>query len=227
MHLRKDKKTAHENIVFAIWFSAIFLLSFSALYVFGLVPGVLDETGGNTFFNNIKTQFLENISSTRDDFAFEPVSETPAYLQKAAAEVPVYIRIPKAGVDTAVSNPDSTDIAVLDQYLTRGAVRYPGSGKIGEGNMLLFGHSSNWKVVKNPAYKAFNNIWELKAGDEIYIKSATGTYLYKVRGVKLVDASEELVDFSAKGNILTLSTCDTFGKKQDRYVVEADYVGKL
>jgi sortase (surface protein transpeptidase) len=42
-----------------------------------------------------------------------------------------------------VVNPSSTDIDVLDQDLTLGAVHYPTSAQLGvNGTVLIFGHSS-------------------------------------------------------------------------------------
>ena len=38
------------------------------------------------------------------------------------------------------------------------------------------------------------------------------------------DKNEALVEFSNDVNMLTLSTCNSFGRKDDRYVVEADLV---
>lgn len=139
---------------------------------------------------------------------------------------PTHISIPKIGVDVVVANPATTSVAVLDKALLSGAVRYPDSGTIGKGNMFLFGHSTGFRVVHNQAYKAFNNLKDLKNGDSIYIKSTNKEFIYKVSKVTLVDSDKALVDFKIKKNILTLSTCNTFGEKQERYVVEADFVGE-
>jgi sortase (surface protein transpeptidase) len=38
-----------------------------------------------------------------------------------------------------------------------------------------------------------------------------------------VDQTRALVEFNDK-NMLTLSTCNTFGAKSERYVVEANYL---
>jgi LPXTG-site transpeptidase (sortase) family protein len=62
-------------------------------------------------------------------------------------------------------------------------------------------------------------------GDTILVYSDKHVYTYKVNGVKLANSDDVLVDFSVKKNMLTLSTCNTFGQKQERYVVEADFVG--
>ena len=74
-------------------------------------------------------------------------------------------------------------------------------------------------------YKAFNALPELTAGDMVTIESSDYTYTYQVTSVRKTDATEEYIDLSADGGAkLTLSTCDNFGKKTSRWVVEATLV---
>ncbi len=140
------------------------------------------------------------------------------------AEEPTRLVISSLGVDTVIANPKSTNAEVLDAALTKSAVRYPGSGLPGIGNMFIFGHSTGFSVVQNQAYKVFNKIKNAKAGAIITVYSKSATYQYSVTSVKLVDKSKELVTFDTENNMLTLSTCDSFGRDQDRYVLEADLV---
>ena len=144
--------------------------------------------------------------------------------EKRQGIVPLRVVIDDVGIDTQIQNPDTTDVAVLDEELRSGAVHYPGSGIPGNGNMFLFGHSSSLAVVRNQAYKTFNGIQNLERGDEIVVYSEDEKFIYRVLNVKMVSAEEALVDFSSSKDMLTLSTCNTFGQKQDRFVVEADYV---
>ncbi len=140
------------------------------------------------------------------------------------AEEPTRLVIPSISVDTTISNPKSTSFEVLDAALTRSAVRYPGSGLPGIGNMFIFGHSTGFSVVQNEAYKVFNKLKNVKQGAMITVYSKSAVYEYRVTTVKLVDKSKQLVEFDTTNNMLTLSTCDSFGRDQDRYVVEADLV---
>ena len=64
----------------------------------------------------------------------------------------------------------------------------------------------------------------LKIDDEISLYSEAKEYRYKVESVRLAMAEEEKVIFSDE-NKLILSTCNTFGAKEERYVVEAVFVG--
>jgi LPXTG-site transpeptidase (sortase) family protein len=123
-----------------------------------------------------------------------------------------------------IANPNTTNVATLDEYLKKGAVRYPGSGTIGLGNMFIFAHSTGIKVVNNQAYKAFNGLKDLTTGDIIKVYGESKIYQYKVTSVRLVDSNEALVTFDTTGSRLTLSTCNTFGAKTERYVVEADFI---
>lgn len=136
---------------------------------------------------------------------------------------PNHVSIPKIGVDSNIERPASQDVSVLDEALSRGAVYYPGSGTINAGNMFLFGHSTGLSVVNNQAYKTFNDLSKLEKGDEIYIESGDKKFVYKVSSLVLVDENEAFVDFSKTDRMLTISTCNTFGKKQERWVVEAQF----
>lgn len=137
--------------------------------------------------------------------------------------IPQKIEIPKIGVSSIVQTPKSIDVSTLDTALAKGAVYYPGSGTLQEGNMFLFGHSTNWKVVNNQAYKTFNDLDKLVKGDEINITSGDKKYIYLVTTVRRAAQDDVLVEFDKGTRMLTISTCDTFGKKQDRWVVEAEF----
>jgi LPXTG-site transpeptidase (sortase) family protein len=187
---------------FFLYFFLVCIGTFAFLYVFGLIP-----------------------DSLKDNIAKYPQAKIE---ESVTGLVPSRIVIEKIGVDSLVYNPESNDIKVLNKYISYGAVRYPGSGLIKKGNMFIFGHSADiYNVVNNPAYKTFNGIKNLKSGDEIKVFSDKSIYLYKVTTVTLVGADKALVEFGGNVNKLTISTCNTFGAKTDRYVVEADYVESL
>ncbi len=141
--------------------------------------------------------------------------------------LPVRITIEAIGVDTPIIAPESTEAGVLDRALLTGAVHYPASAKLSEsGNVLIFGHSSYLPIVKNKAYQAFNDLGKLKPGAKISVYSATHVHEYQVKQVRLVKADEAQIAFHTDTPILTLATCNTFGAKEDRYVVTALWVGK-
>lgn len=142
-----------------------------------------------------------------------------------AAEMPTAIAIPAIGLSAGVANPMTTDVSVLDQALLHGAVHYPTSAKLGEtGNVVLFGHSSYLPIVGNRSYKTFNDIQKLAPGDAVTVSSSDMAYTYRVRSVTKENANNAVIPLSVTGQVLTLSTCDSFSAKTDRFVVVADFV---
>ncbi len=184
----------------------IFLIAYSFLSFFNLLPSqfryvdINEPTNGEDLNDNSEKEIL----------------------------YPDKIIISKIGVESVVKKPESQDVAILNQALKEGAVYYPGSGTINVGNMFIFGHSADrFTGVTNPAYKVFNNISKLKKGDEIKIESNGRTFVYKVENLNLVDENTAWVDFGKTDRMLTISTCNTFGQKEDRWVVEAKFEKEL
>ena len=189
----------HRKWPFFLNFFIVCFFTFGTLYMLGLVPTELEMSIGR--------------------YPDKEIAD------KKNAEVPLSIKIPIIGVDAQVYNPASTSTEVLDGYLAKGAVRYPGSGLLGYGNIFIFGHNSRLAVVNNQAYKTFNGLKDLKTGDMIYVISDKNEFAFKVASLKMEGADKALVTFDTTVNRLTLSTCNTFGAKSDRYVVEADFIG--
>ena len=159
---------------------------------------------------------------TKNSQTAAPASAAVTY----PVEEPVRVVIKAIGVDTKVVNPTSTNVELLDQALLTGAARYPQSALLGENaGVYIFGHQSYLPVVHNQAFKAFNGLQKLTAGEEIEVYSATAKYIYKITAVEHVSAENALIDFTKAGT-LTLSTCDSFGKKTDRNVVKAELISR-
>lgn len=179
----------------------VLTITFSVLYLFGLVPEQFKSTIGREFGLDFKGNQV--------------------------GELPLNIKIPVIGVDAQIYNPATTSIEVLDSYLLKGAVRYPGSALLGgNGNIFLFGHNTSIQIVNNQAFKTFNGLQNLKSGDLIKVFSDKYEYIYKVLSVKMVSADKAFVEFNTKDNLLTISTCDNFGTKSDRFVVQSEYVSR-
>lgn len=186
---------------FAAAFVAVFFVSSVALYAIDFVPE--------------KPAVEGTVAGATDIEAMTP-------------EEPVTISIKAIGVDTPVLNPTTTSVTYLDQELLRGAVRYPTSARLGEtGTVYLFGHQSYLPVVKNKAFKAFNDLQKLHEGDTIMVSSATADYEYRVTSVMLTTAAD-IVPLESVGHTLVLSTCNSFGSnREERYVVTADFVVRM
>jgi len=153
----------------------------------------------------------------------EPIlayDETPIFPDKLV--------IPSLGKELPISNPQTRDIAALDEELKSAVVRYPDAATLGQqgGNVLVFGHSSHLPVVRNKLYKAFNDIEKMSVGETIEAVSGRDVYTYRVSRVYEASAHGDSIALAVPGHRLTLLTCDTFGKKSDRWVVEAEFIGK-
>ncbi len=150
----------------------------------------------------------------------------PAVIGNAVGLAPTRVVIGAIGVDTPVLNPRSTSLADLDEELLNGAVRYPGTAFLDEeGSVLIFGHQSYLPVVHNKAFKAFNDVQELKQGDTVSVYSGNTEYRYAVRSVTLVSTDIGTIPLETRGRTLVLVTCNSLGGKEERYIVRADFVG--
>lgn len=191
--------------LFVCVFTVIFFVCFTTLAMTGIAPRPF------AFRPSVLSSVVPSV---------EPAKTV--IVKKGEGELPVRIEIPEVGIEATVANPTQTDIHILDTALLGGAVRYPGTGVLGEeGNVLLFGHSSHLPVVHNKAYKAFNDIQKLKAGDPIYVYGEKKRYTYAVESVKQENTTTGAIPLDVGGAKITLATCDNFGAKTDRFVVTA------
>ena len=78
----------------------------------------------------------------------------------------------------------------------------------------------------NKSFQAFNGIQKLKWGDTIRLHSGDMEYTYIVEEVFEAPASAVIVPFTPGESRLTLATCNSFGSKEDRFVVEAHLIEK-
>lgn len=210
-----------------LWF-VVFAASYTLLVAVNLAPIEVKEVNAVVLALFAKTENAAGPLTTDINSKLEPTTdfsaEPPA---SSAGKQPVRLVIEKIGTDAPVENPQSRDIAVLDAALLKGVVHYPGSGSLESNtNMFIFGHSTNWTSVNNQAFKSLNRLNELRLGDEIKLFSDEKEYIYKVTSVALVDQNEALVKFETGKRKLTLSTCDTFGKRDARFVVTADFINE-
>lgn len=197
------REIARQPKSFAVAFLVIFFVTFGFLSVVGATP--------------------DPVETAKVQGSTVPSPKPVAVV--VAKELPVRIVVEKLDIDASVSNPQSTDVAVLDASLHSGAARYPTSAKLGEeGTVVLFGHSSYLPIVHNQTYKTFTGIQTLKKGETISVYSATREYRYAVTSVRVANATEDVVELAQHGKQLVVVTCDSFSKKTNRFVVTADLV---
>lgn len=197
-----------EFFVFAVQTFGVFTIIFITASFLGFLPEEI------SFKKD--TQKVSEYNKSSEEQGVTQIVSGDSFVNR-----PTHIYIPKIGVDSVILQPDSQDVATLDAALQEGAVHYPGSGVASQGNMFLFGHSTNWKVVQNKAYKTFNGVEELLPGDEIIVDTDGVETVYIVDSVTLVDENDALVEIGGIDRKLTISTCNSFGEKQERWVVEA------
>lgn len=216
-----------------IFLATIFILAILGFLPENLIPREFTTTQGKDTENRVdysKTasvddpNTLKEVSYVRDNSGriLRSSDNSETVLSADTYTKPSRVVIPGVGIDSVVLQPNSPDISVLDSALEKGAVYYPGSGVIEQGNIFLFGHSSSLPVVVNQAYKTFSGIEKSRIGDEIILYDRNGKkYTYEIERVYQANAETAFIDLSRSGRRLTISTCNSFGSKSDRWVVDA------
>lgn len=207
----------HRAPEFLLWtFIAMFTL-YGVLSFFDIVPErrALDIVFPPTATT---TEAVSDVTATKNEVV-------PASVHVSADATPSRLIIDKLDKTLPINNPESTDLSVLDNSLLTGVARYPKSATMkDDGTMLIFGHSSYLAVVHNQNYRAFNGIQGLVWGDLIRVQSDDTEYVYRVENVYQLKATADSIPLEHKTKQLILVTCNTFGAKEDRYVVEATFV---
>ncbi|MBM3261015.1 sortase [Candidatus Kaiserbacteria bacterium] len=222
-----EKKTPFSVFVALVVF--VFFCTLSAADSIGFVPYYIDGSTPSSLTTG-STESPRAKATQRTPEQSAPIIANAAIPSQTTASGvrPTRITISAIDLDLPVQNPLSRDIATLDAILTSGPVRYVDSAMLGgRGNVLIFAHTSHLPVVRNQMYRAFNDIPELIAGDEITLTGDNGrTYRYRVSSVRQVNADDAKVELSPEMSPkLTLVTCDTLSGKSARFVLEADFVG--
>ena len=86
-------------------------------------------------------------------------------------------------------------------------------------NCVLSGHRTT----------VFAKLGKVKIGDQLIVRTSTGTYTYQVKRIRIVHQDDKTVIVPTNHAVLTLTTCYPFryiGSAPDRYIVSADLVGR-
>jgi sortase A len=123
------------------------------------------------------------------------------YIPKLNAELPIY---------------HGTD----EEELEKGVGHFAGSVLPGEeDNSVLSGHRDT----------VFRKLGEVGKGDLLVVETSAGTFTYKVKQVRIVDADDRTVIVPKPRATLTVSTCypfDFIGASPERYILVADLIEK-
>ena len=105
-----------------------------------------------------------------------------------------------------------------DSDLKKGVGHFAQSVQPGQSdNCVLSGHRDT----------VFSELGKLKVGDRFVVQTATGTYTYAIKRIRIVHANDRTVIVPTKHAVLTVTTCYPFeyvGSAPDRYVLVADRV---
>lgn len=215
MHYSFDdiyRRLMDRKIAFLIVFFVTVTITYGVLYALDFIPEPVAEEAFEA----------EEKSSTKP----QNLEIEPAALPPVDSPLPVKIIFESLDREVAVLNPRSREIADLDEALLSGAVRHPDSADFAEpGNIFILAHSSYLPNVLNKNFQAFNGLQELTWGDKIRLQSEDMEYVYRVEKVYEAKASEVFVPETPGEANLTLATCNSFGSKDDRYMVEARLIG--
>jgi LPXTG-site transpeptidase (sortase) family protein len=200
-------------VPFLIVFFLVTFVSYGVLYAIDFIPEPIAE---------IKNEKEEVKSELKN----EEVTEVKETLPLTVIEsLPKKIIFDTLDREVAILNPETRDVATLDKALLSGVVRHPDSADFKNvGNIFILGHSSYLPNVINKNFQAFNGIQKLTWGDTIRLQSSDTEYTYRVDKVYKTMASEAVVGPTPGKAKLTLATCNSFGSKDDRFIVEASLI---
>jgi LPXTG-site transpeptidase (sortase) family protein len=213
--------TREQYVVFFLVFMGVFTLTYGALFAVDFLPEKPAD-------DEMRTQLAGATTSsvTEDVNIMNLESDTTALIPATLVDpYPTRILFESLNREVTVVNPKSDAIAALDTALLSGVVRHPDSADfVNRGTIFLFGHSSYLPNVINKNFQAFNGIQNLAWGDVIRLRSSDTEYVYRVDRVYKVGATSAEVKIETGKPKLTLVTCNSFGSKDDRFVVEATLV---
>jgi LPXTG-site transpeptidase (sortase) family protein len=195
-----------QKVTFFFVCMGVIALTYGFFFVIDFLPETpTSETATNTA---VTTQKIDTDSAITDE-----------------TRLPVRIIIDKLVRNVVVANPESNTVEALDAALLKGIARHPDSADFQQvGTIFLLGHSSYLPNVINKNFQAFNGIQRLTFGDTIRLQSKDTEYVYSVDRVYQAKASAAEVPLQHETAKLILATCNSFGTKDDRFIVEASLI---
>ena len=203
-----------RKVAFFVTFFVAVLLAYTVLFIIDFIPEPVKEVPVDKA--TTQTQVSQEVEEMEEVVEMVPAVDSP---------LPLKVIFDTLDREVTVLNPASRAIAELDTALLDGAVRHPDSADFTEdGNIFILAHSSYLPNVFNKNFQAFNGIQDLTWGDTVRLQSEDMEYVYRVDKVYKAMASEVFVPETPGEAKLTLATCDSFGSKDDRFMVEATLV---
>jgi LPXTG-site transpeptidase (sortase) family protein len=202
-------------VPFFIVFFLIVVVTYGALVYIDFIPEPVSDAPADS----------EEVVEDVEEVDADPERDQVRASTRAVEALPTKIIFDSLDKEVMVLNPQSREVADLDAALLEGAVRHPDSADLSDpGNIFILGHSSYLPNVFNKNFQAFNGIQHLKFGETIRLQSGDMEYTYFVEKVFQGTASELTVPVTPGKANLTLATCNSFGSKDARFMVEAKLV---
>ena len=148
-----------------------------------------------------------------------PPPELPAVIERfpeapaAVGESFAFLTIPKIGIEDLVVY-EGVDVQTLKKGPGHMATT-PLPGQVG--NAVISGHRTTYG-------RPFFDFDLLETGDAIEVESTTGTHVYEVREILIVEPTDVWVTDPRPGGWLTMTTCNPKFSARERLIVFAEMV---
>lgn len=200
------RNTKNHSSKILAWILAVSFLTFGII--------LSSDNIYKLFFKSVYSVEKENVQLTNQPANVDSKSESLYKELPEKGEQIGSLFIPKLDEKLAVIH--GTD----EDELSKGVGHYSGSVLPGEqDNSVLSGHRDT----------VFRRLGEVGVGDDLVVTTSAGTFTYKVRKVRIVDADDRTVIVPKPNATLTLTTCYPFtfiGSAPERYVLVADLIQK-
>ncbi len=206
-------------IIFGIWFSGTQAATFAKGYLLYKADAVSAEDFApklQTINAEVSLPDAESAESLDDSEEPEETMQLPKDISYPSnpqiGDLMGELIIPKLGASLPIIH--GTD----EDELEKGVGHYAGSVMPGQSdNSVLSGHRDT----------VFRELGQVGKGDEFIVRTADGTFTYRVRQVRIVDEDDRTVIVPKPRATLTVSTCypfDFVGYAPERYILVADLV---
>ncbi len=236
-HTNVEKEESKGKVLFFLVFVGVLALTYGFFYAIDFLPEKPEEETNGTVITVVQTDdaTTDDVNVNEEETSVEDVRKekdiemdlnTGTFESVSEDAYPTRITFDALGGRTVkVLNPESRSVEALDTALLSGVVRHPDSADFEtKGTIVLFGHSSYLPNVMNKNFQAFNGIQKLVWGDIVRLESSDTEYIYRVDRVYEASAVDTEVKVETGKSKLTLVTCDSFGAKSDRFIVEASLI---
>lgn len=192
--------------------SIIFGLGVGSIVIVVMLLGFFNERFIAPFITPSRSVSSTPIIVSDSDTVTDP--EPKVIIPKINVEIPVVYEL------------GTTEETAVQNALEDGVVHYASTPEPGQqGNVVVFGHSSN-NIFNEGKYKfAFVLLSRLENGDVFYLTKDGTRYAYKVYDKKIVKPTAiEVLGAADKQNVATLITCDPPGTTLNRLVVTGEQI---